>query len=111
MKTHYETLYPEQRAKWTMVYPCIFGNRFIKTSKYNKMLTYMVDYGENGFGILDCVSKNYAEALKKREDFLLNNAGIYLSHGGKDIMTGMVHLQKRLLNKFLPEKRSQWLPR
>lgn len=104
MKTHYETLYPEQMAKWTMVYPCIFGNRFIKTSKYNKMLAYMIEYGENGNSVLDCVSKNYAEALKKRENFLLHNAGIYLSHGGKDIMTGYGSLAKEIIEQVPPGK-------
>ena len=67
------------------------------------MLTYMVDYGENGFGILDCVSKNYADALKQREDFLLNNAGIYLSHGGKDIMTGYGSLAKEIIELIKKE--------
>ncbi len=99
MKMHYVTLYPEQDAKWNMVYPCIFGNRFIKTSKYNKMLSYMIDYGENGYNVLDCVSKNYAEALKKRENFLLNNAGVYLSHGGKDILTGYGSLAKDIIDQ------------
>jgi threonine dehydratase len=99
MKLHYATLYPEQEAKWDMVYPCIFGNRFIKLSKYNKMVSYMMDYGENGYSVLDCISKNYAEALKKREDFLLNNVGVYLSHGGKDIMTGYGSLVKEIIEQ------------
>ena len=75
------------------------------------MFTFIVDYVEFGFGMLDCVAKYYAEALKKREDFLLNNAGIYLSHGGKDIMTGYGSLAKEIIEQVPPGKRSQWLPR
>jgi threonine dehydratase len=104
MKMHYAKLYPNQEAKWNMVYPCIFGNRFIIRSKYNKMLSYIMEYEESGFCVLDCASNNYGEALKKRENFLLYNHGVYLSHGGKDIMTGYGSLAKEITEQVPPGK-------
>ena len=68
------------------------------------MLTYMMDYGESGRCVLDCTSDNYSEALQKREKFLLYNQGIYLSHGGKDIMTGYGSLAKEIIEQVPPGK-------
>jgi threonine dehydratase len=105
MKMHFSIMYPDQSSKWNVVCPCIFGNVFIKPSKYKKMVAYLRDYGETGFrGILDCTSENYAHALQKRETFLLNNPGVYLSHGGKDIMTGYGSLAKEIMGQIPPGK-------
>jgi threonine dehydratase len=38
--------------------------------------------------------------LQKRETFLLNNPGVYLSHGGKDIMSGYGSLAKEIMEQI-----------
>ena len=104
MKIHYTKKYPAQKSKWNMIYPCIFGNAYIKLSKYKKMRSYLDEYGEDNMGIVDCTSKNYAEALEKRKNFILNNNGVYMSHGGKDIMTGYGSLAKEIMDQIPKDK-------
>lgn len=104
MKTHYAMMYPDQEAKWNMVSPCIFGNAHIKPYKYNKMRSYLDEYGEDSMGILDCNSENYAVALEKRINFLSNHQGTYLSHGGKDIMSGYGSLAKEIMEQIPKDK-------
>ena len=62
--------YPEQKEKWSIVYPGIFANKVIKQIKLDKMNNELILYEKNHKGFVDSMSKNYAEALKKRTDFL-----------------------------------------
>ena len=105
MKEHYCEKYPEYEKKWKKIYPCIFGNQYIKQSKFDKMCNEMLVYHDNEECIFDCSSKDYGEALKKREDFLQANQGTYMSHGGKDIMTGYGSLAQEVISQ-VPEGKS-----
>lgn len=100
MKIHYCEKYPHQRKKWESIYPCIFGNQHIQQSKFEKIHDELSQYGENNESLFDCSSKDYGEALKKREFFLQNNQGQYMSHGGKDIMTGYGSLAQEVIDQM-----------
>jgi len=100
MKTHYCEKYPTQRKKWESIYPCIFGNQYIQQSKFEKIHDELLQYGEKNESLFDCSSINYSEALNKRETFLLTNQGQYMSHGGKDIMTGYGSLAQEVIDQI-----------
>lgn len=104
MKKYYCEKYPLQRKKWETIFPCIFGNQHIKQSKFEKMHNELSQYDEKNKGIFDCSSKDYGEALKKREFFLQTNQGQYMSHGGKDIMTGYGSLAQEVIDQVPKEK-------
>ena len=103
MKDHYMRLYPEE-AKWKQIFPCVFGNVYIQPSKFDKMHQEIMNYGMNHSCLFDCSSKNYGEALKRREDFLQTHQGKYMSHGGKDIMTGYSSLAQEVLDQIPEDK-------
>ena len=103
MKEHYGELYPHEK-KWKQIYPCVFGNIHIQPSKYEKMQKEIMDYGKDHHCLFDCSSRNYAEALEKREQFLRIHQGKYMSHGGKDIMTGYGSLAKEVLEQIPEDK-------
>ena len=63
-----------------------------------------MDYGKDHHCLFDCSSRNYAEALEKREQFLRIHQGKYMSHGGKDIMTGYGSLAKEVLEQIPEDK-------
>ena len=104
VKKYYSEKYPEQKEKWSIVYPGIFANKVIKQIKLDKMNNELILYEKNHKGFVDSMSKNYAEALKKRTDFLLHNQGTYMSHGGKDIMTGYGSLGNEIMTQIPPNK-------
>ena len=103
MKEHYGELYPHEK-KWKQIYPCVFGNIHIQSSKFEKMQKEIMDYGKDHHCLFDCSSRNYAEALDKREQFLRIHQGKYMSHGGKDIMTGYGSLAKEVLDQIPEDK-------
>lgn len=103
IKEHYGELYPHEK-KWKQIYPCVFGNIHIQPSKYEKMQKEIMDYGKDHHCLFDCSSRNYAEALEKREQFLRIHQGKYMSHGGKDIMTGYGSLAKEVLEQIPEDK-------
>jgi threonine dehydratase len=88
VKQHFMEKYPEKRDVLKLVCPGIFANRSIQDNKLKKMHHELSQYPKNDPGFVDNTTENYAEALISRVDFLKMNQGIYLSHGGKDIMTG-----------------------
>ena len=104
VKQYYSEKYPEQKEKWSIVYPGIFANKIIKQIKLDKMKNELSLYEKNHKGFVDSVSNNYAEALKKRTTFLLHNQGTYMSHGGKDIMTGYGSLGYEIMTQIPPNK-------
>jgi len=103
MKEHYCKLRPHEK-KWKQIYPCVFGNIHIQSSKFEKMQKEIMNYGKEHHCLFDCSSRNYAEALEKREYFLRTCQGKYMSHGGKDIMTGYGSLAQEVLNQIPEEK-------
>jgi threonine dehydratase len=104
VKKYYSEKYPEQKEKWSIIYPGIFTNKIIKQIKLDKMNNELSLYEKNHKGFVDSISNNYTEALKKRIIFLLHNQGIYMSHGGKDIMTGYGSLAYEIMTQIPPNK-------
>lgn len=96
MKKHYCKKYPIDEKKWKNIYTCVFSNIHITQSKLDKISKLLENDDKY---IFDCDSKNYSEALKKRELFLQNHQGKYMSHGGKDIMTGYGSLAKEIMQQ------------
>lgn len=105
MRVYYSYKYPYEEDKWKSVYPCVFGNAYIKPSKFEKMQNEIAEFSNGHKCVLDCSAKNYAEALSKRETFLETNQGVYMSHGGKDIMTGYGSLAREIQSQ-IPEGKS-----
>jgi len=103
MKDHYSKLYPKEQ-KWKQIYPCVFGNVHIQSRKFEKMQNEIMEYGYEHHCLFDCSSKNYGEALEKREYFLQTHQGKYMSHGGKDIMTGYGSLAQEVLDQIPDDK-------
>ena len=103
MKEHYSKLHPHQK-KWKQIFPCVFGNVHIQPSKFEKMQKEIMNYGKDHHCLFDCSSINYGEALEKREQFLRTHHGKYMSHGGKDIMTGYGSLAQEVLDQIPEEK-------
>ena len=101
IKKYYCMKYPSEQKKWKNIYPCIFGNVHITKSKFDKISELLE---KDNKSVFDCSSKNYGEALKKRELFLQNNQGIYMSHGGKDIMTGYGSLAEEIITQVPKDK-------
>jgi threonine dehydratase len=64
----------------------------------------IMNYGKDHHCLFDCSSNNYGEALEKREQFLRTHQGKYMSHGGKDIMTGYGSLAQEVLDQIPEEK-------
>jgi len=104
MRLYYTYKYPYEKDTWKSVYPCVFGNAYIKPSKFEKMQNEIAQFHDGHKCILDCSAKNYAEALSKREEFLETNQGMYMSHGGKDIMTGYGSLAREIQSQIPSEK-------
>ena len=74
------------------VHPVVFASKNIQIEKLNKMkhllYAYRILVGNPNAGNVFVDYENYKEAFCARETFLKNNIGKYMSHGGKDIMTG-----------------------
>ena len=95
-KKYYCKKYPVQEKKWKNVYSCVFSNKYITQSKLDK-ITKMLE--KDNKSIFDYSSKSYGEALKKREFFLRNHQGKYMSHGGKDILMGYGSLAQEIMQQ------------
>ena len=101
MKKHYCEKYPTDEKKWKNINAYVFSNVHIAQSKINKINQLLEKDNKCMF---DCDSKNYSEALKKREHFLQNHRGKYISHGGKDIMTGYGSLAEEIITQLPSDK-------
>ena len=56
--------------------------------KLDEMNNALKKFKHNYFGFIDNSFKNYEHSLIARTEFLKKNNGVYLQHGGKNIMTG-----------------------
>jgi threonine dehydratase len=103
----YIELYPEYTKLWLNIIPVIFTNKTIKSNKLNKMQEainiYKKKFKNNGF--IDSSYPNYKYSLIARTEFLKKNNGIYLQHGGKNIMTGYGSIAFQIDNQ-LPKNKS-----
>jgi len=79
------------------IYVYIFGNENIIKEKL-----YALKNLQNDKVIIDNNYKNYEFSLKAREIFLKRNNGVYLKHGGKNILDGYTALGL-LINKQIEE--------
>ena len=87
MINHYSKKFPDKKEIFTSIKPIIFTNKLIKKNKLDKMFIQLNQF-ESKKGEILYEFKNYEESLLAREEFLKNNKGFYVAHGGKDIMTG-----------------------
>lgn len=87
MIKHYSKKFPDKKEIFTSIKPIIFTNKLIKKNKLDKMFIQLNQF-ESKKGEILYEFKNYEESLLAREEFLKNNKGFYVAHGGKDIMTG-----------------------
>lgn len=101
LKNYFSGLY--KNINFNNIYPVIFTSKKVTNNKLNKMNKYM-ELIKNNKGFIDINSKNYDEALKKRLLFLKKNKGIYLSHGGKDILSGYGSLAFEIDNEIQNDK-------
>lgn len=79
------------------IYVYIFGNENIIEEKWHALKSLQSDKV-----IIDKNYKNYETSLKAREIFLKTNDGVYLKHGGKNILHGYSALGL-LINKQIEE--------
>jgi threonine dehydratase len=103
----YIEIYPKHKNLWLNIIPSIFTNKSIKNNKLNKMKEAMKIY-ESKFknkGFVDNSFQNYKYSLIARTEFLKKNNGIYLQHGGKNIMTGYGSIAYQINNQ-LPKNKS-----
>ena len=96
VKKYYCKKYPIEEKKWKNIYSSIFSNIHITQSKLDK-ITKLLE--KDNKSIFDYSSKSYGQALKKREFFLQNHQGKYMSHGGKDILTGYGSLAQEIMQQ------------
>jgi threonine dehydratase len=87
MIKHYSKKFPDKKEIFESIEPIIFTNKLIKKNKLDKMFIELNKF-ENRKGKILYKFNNYEESLLAREEFLRNNKGFYVAHGGKDIMTG-----------------------
>lgn len=87
VKQYFINIYPESKHYWEKVHPGIFANQLIPIKKLRRMKEELASYGTT-VGFVDSSFNNYATALIARTEFLKHNQGQYMSHGGKDILTG-----------------------
>lgn len=103
----YLILYPELKNTWLNITPGIFTNKKIKNNKLNKMKSGIYDYNnkfKNKAFIYNSFP-NYKYSLIARTEFLKKNKGIYLQHGGKNIITGYGSIAYQIHNQ-LPNNKS-----
>ncbi len=96
VKKYYCKKYPLDKQKWKNIHPCVFSNMHITKSKLDKINNLLE---KDNKSIFDYDSKNYSEALKKREMFLQTHQGKYMEHGGKDIMMGYGSLAEEIMQQ------------
>ena len=104
MIKHYSEKFPDKKEIFTSIKPMIFTNVFIKKNKLDKMFIELNKFKSKNGKIL-YKFKNYEKSLLAREDFLRNNKGFYVAHGGKDIMTGYGAIAFAL-NKKIPKNKT-----
>jgi len=97
---YYTKLYPKLKKMWYNVYPVIFTNKSITNIKLNKMESYLDKFKWKHKGFINNSSLNYEESVLKRIEFLNGNRGIYLEHGGKNIMTGYGSIALEIHNQI-----------
>jgi threonine dehydratase len=85
---YYTKLYPKLKDIWYNIHPVIFTNKSVTNKKLEKMKSYLDKFKWYHKGFIDELSQNYEESVDKRIKFLKNHNGVYLEHGGKNIMTG-----------------------
>ena len=86
----YKRKYPKCKKLLNNIIPIIFTNKNVKDFKLKMMNKEILLFkkNHNKLAYIDNSSSNYEESLNLREEFLKNNNGIYIEHGGKDILTG-----------------------
>ena len=104
MIKHYSDKFPDKKEIFESIEPIIFTNVFIKKNKLDKMFIELNKFKSKKGKIL-YEFKNYEESLLAREEFLRNNKGFYVAHGGKDIMTGYGAIAFAL-NKKIPKNKT-----
>lgn len=101
---YYSKLYPHLAKCWNRIYPVIFTNSSVTQQKLNKMRRYLQKFGENSNAFIDTKSINYEDSVHKRKNFLSKNNGVYLEHGGKNIMTGYGSIALEIHNQVPLDK-------
>jgi threonine dehydratase len=87
MITYYKKKYSNESDIFDNIIPCIFTNKLIKIKKLNKMITELNKFN-NKKGFIKQSFSNYKESLEARTEFLKTHNGIYVEHGGRDIILG-----------------------
>jgi threonine dehydratase len=77
---------------FTSVIPVIYGSADIKDSKKKKikqeLLKLRIILGDANRGIIDFNYKSYEHAKNARDNYMMKNNSIYISHGGLDTFIG-----------------------
>ena len=84
----YISKYPQLSNIFKSIRVIIFTNKSILKNKLNKMNNEINNFKYNNNSYVDCNYENYEQSLIARENYLKQNVGSYIEHGGKDIMTG-----------------------
>jgi threonine dehydratase len=85
---YYLKKFPEYKQVWLNIAPCVFTNKNIKLNKLNIMKKELIDFKYNKYGFINDSFYSYSHSLIARTEFLKKKNGIYIEHGGRDIMTG-----------------------
>ena len=88
VKEYYKNKFPNKINSMNNIHPGIFTNKKISKKKLVKMKKELLLFGKETKGFIDISTDNYGKSLISRTEFLKRFDGIYLEHGGKDIMTG-----------------------
>ena len=104
-RKYFTKIYPNFKNKWDRVFPIIFTNKSITKFKLEKMKASVKKFESiKSVNFIDSTSVNYSESTKKRKVFLKNNTGIYLEHGGKNILTGYGSIALEI-NNIIPKNK------
>ena len=99
----YKKKYPKFKYLFDNVIAGIFTNKLISENKLNKMNVQLNKF-KNKKNFIKKDFKNYEESLKARIDFLKKNDGVYVEHGGKNILLGYGALAFQINNQIEKNK-------
>lgn len=102
---YYLNKFPEYKEIWINIVPCIFTNKNIKSNKLNLMKKELNDFKYNNYGFIDNSFNSYSHSLIARTEFLKKNNGVYIEHGGLDIMTGYGYISFEIDKKIPKNKK------
>jgi threonine dehydratase len=99
----YKKKYPKLKYLFDNIIAGIFTNKLILKNKLDKMYIELNKFKNNKVFIKK-EFENYEESLKARIDFLKNNEGVYVEHGGKNILLGYGALAFQINNQLEKNK-------